>query len=348
VSVTVGGQVVTGQHIGDLGTAAADEAFRRSAADLPRLFASEPEVVACDLHPDYPSTRHALATGLPVVAVQHHHAHALACMAENGVAGPCLAVVWDGTGFGTDATIWGGEFLEIGADGGFGRFAHLRVFPVPGGDLAAREPRRSAFGLLREAGMLEQAAGVGWQPFAAGELKLLERMTARGINTAVTSSAGRLIDAAASLLGIRQVASHEAQAAMEVEFAAGGAAGGAPLPPALWQRVTTDGPWVIDWQPWLQGMLEALREARRTAEVAAAVHDALAAVVLDGAKRWAAGRGATGPVVLSGGCFQNRLLLERAVGGLRGAGFAVHWHQRIPPNDGGVSLGQAVAATLRA
>lgn len=344
VSVTVGGQVVTGQHIGDLGTEAADDAFRRSVADLPRLFGVVPETVACDLHPDYPSTRHAEVTGLPVVAVQHHHAHALACMAENGVAGPCLAVVWDGTGHGTDGTIWGGEFLAIAADGDFSRFAHLRTFPLPGGDRAAREPRRAAFGALHEVGLLDGAAAAGWRPFDARELGVLEKMVERGVNTVATSSAGRMVDAVASLLGIRQMASHEAQAAMELEFAAEAGDGSGDLPAAEWRRQDADGPWVIDWLPWLRGIVAGLGGNRSPGSLAAAFHRALAAVVVEGAMRWAEARGAAGPVVLSGGCFQNRILLEQAVHGLRGQGFDAHWHQMIPPNDGGVSLGQVVAA----
>ncbi len=334
VAVAGRGRVVVSQHLGDLDTEAACAAFERAARDLQELFELPAARVACDLHPDYQSTRFAERCGLPVVRVQHHHAHALACMAENGVEPPALAVVWDGTGWGTDATIWGGEFLVVRA-GGFERFAHLRTFPLPGGDAAAREPRRALAGALSEIGELARARPL----FPGPAFRLLERMLGHRINTVQTSSAGRLVDAAAALLGIRAVATFEAQAAMELEAAAARAPQPPPTPPASASARHGPGPLVVDWEPWLRELIAAADGHQPPAAAAAAFHHRLAAAAVDVAVAAGLPR-----VVLSGGCFQNRILLERTVAGLRAAGLHPAWHQRVPPNDGGVALGQAVAA----
>jgi len=333
VAVASAGRVIVSQHLGDLETEAACRAHERAARDLQRLFEVAPRRVACDQHPDYASTRYAESTGLHVTRVQHHHAHAMACMAENGIAPPALAAVWDGTGYGTDGTIWGGEFLEISA-GGFRRAAHLRTFPLPGGDAAAREPRRAMAGMLWEMGRFEELG----DRFAAHERRLLERMFARGVNTVPTSSAGRLIDGVASLLGLRQVAHYEAQAAMELESAAAAAGEAAGFTVSV---VGRERPWSVDWAPWIEAMTTGLAAGEGPGPLAARFHRALVGALVEVARRAECGQ-----VVLSGGCFQNRILLEGAVRELRKAGFRPFWHQRIPPNDGGVSCGQAVAAQL--
>jgi hydrogenase maturation protein HypF len=262
----------------------------------------------------------------------------LACLAENGIDEPALGVVWDGTGFGTDGTIWGGEFLTV--DGGaFSRFAHLRTFPLPGGDAAAREPRRALAGLLWEIGEIERV-----QPmFQEREFRLLVQMLERGVNTALTSSAGRLIDAVAALLGVRAVSNFEAQAAMDLEFLAGSAeaALGEFEPVALSGAQDRSPSLIVDWEPEIRRLLRSVEAGGDRGGLAAGFHGWLVAATVEVAR--AAGREV---VALSGGCFQNRLLLEGSVRGLRSAGFRPHWHQRVPANDGGISLGQ-VAAVLR-
>ena len=330
VAVATKDRIIVSQHLGDLETVAACEAHERAVADMRALFDVSVERVAADLHPDYASTRFAEASGLPVTRVQHHHAHALSCLAENGLAEPALAVVWDGTGYGSDGTIWGGEFLKL-SDGGFERVAHFRTFPLPGGDAAAREPRRSLAGMLWEAERFDQIG----DRFSESERVLIGRMLSRGINTVATSSVGRLVDGVASLLGIRQLAEYEAQAAMELEFAAMGDDVGVMAV----SMVDEAGPWQIDWVPWLREIGDRLAAGESVGSLAAAFQHSLVASVVEVAQRAQEEK-----VLLSGGCFQNRLLLEGSVSALRENGFKVYWHQRIPTNDGGISCGQAVAA----
>jgi hydrogenase maturation protein HypF len=338
VALRVGAEVFLSQHIGDLESGPAFAAFRQVAADLPRLYEAPPAIVARDLHPEYLSSTFAAECGAPVHPVQHHYAHVLACLAENKIAAPVLGVAWDGTGYGPDGTIWGGEFLLVGKSG-YERFAHLRQFRLPGGEAAIRQPRRTALGLLFELdGDADKKfpAAAPVQEFSGAELALLRRMLVQRINAPLTSSAGRLFDAVASLLGLRQVAGFEGQAAMELEFAAAqaGCDDASPYP----FRVTGRSPLVIDWQPVIAAILEDLRGGEDTGTIAARFHVTLAEIIV------ALARMAAEPkVVLTGGCFQNRLLLEQSCQRLEDAGFRPYWHQRVPPNDGGIALGQAVA-----
>jgi len=204
--------------------------FRRVIDSLGQLYEFQPQAVACDAHPDYMSTHYARSLPLPVVPVQHHFAHVLACMVDNGIEGPVLGVSWDGTGYGFDGTVWGSEFLLVpprpedrGREPGarFTRFAALRSFPLPGGDRAAREPRRSAVGLLYEilgGGLFETQDLAPLTSFSTGETKLIRSMLRCGVNVPRTGSVGRLFDAVASLTGLRQHSNFEGQAAMELEF----------------------------------------------------------------------------------------------------------------------------------
>jgi len=353
VALAVGPHVFLSQHIGDLETTEAFNAFRRVATDLPRLFAARPSVIAADAHPDYLSTRFAQEVGPPVVSVQHHHAHVLACMAENGLEGPVLGVSWDGTGFGLDETVWGGEFLRPTA-GGFERVARLRPFRLPGGDAAVKEPRRSAVGLLCELFGEEVFSMTDLAPlraFTAGELHTLRTMLRQRVNSPLTSSAGRLFDAVASLAGLRHRMAFEGQAAMELEFAAsqsqtqGQPHAAYPVslhrqePDRSKRRETYAPAWTVDWAPMIQGVLADTRVRTPLAAIAGRFHRALGEVIVLVARAAAEER-----VVLTGGCFQNRVLLEEAVRRLREGGFRPYWHQRVPPNDGGIALGQAIAA----
>jgi hydrogenase maturation protein HypF len=354
VALAVGGQAFLSQHIGDLETEAAFEAFRRVITDLERLHEAPPDMVAADGHPDYLSTRFAreLATGPAaprLVEVQHHAAHVLACIAENELTIPALGVSWDGTGYGLDGTIWGGEFFLV-TDCQCERVAHFRPFPLPGGDKAVKEPRRTALGLLfamegESAFSREELPSL--RAFSRAELVPLQTMLRRRLNCPLTSSTGRLFDAVASLLGLRQETRFEGQAAMELEFAleAPETAGHYPFawmepaPPAAAARAGAVRTAALDWQPLVEALLADRRAGMATGVMAARFHNALAEVIVAAALRFKQER-----VALSGGCFQNCYLTERAIRRLREAGFRPYWHQRVPPNDGGIALGQVVAA----
>ncbi|HXF05963.1 MAG TPA: carbamoyltransferase HypF [Blastocatellia bacterium] len=354
IAVSIGEQVFISQHIGDLETAEAFEAFQRVIGSFRELYNLRPSVVACDAHPDYLSTHYAWRHGLPVIPVQHHYAHVLACMAENELVPPVLGIAWDGTGYGLDGTIWGGEFLQI-TDQSFLRIGHFRTFRLPGGEKAIKEPRRTAIGLLYEIfgddvfTMMELAPV---KAFSSEERAIMQTMLSRKINAPVTSSVGRLFDVVAALVGMRQVVRFEGQAAMELEFAldgvetdeaypfristfrrqiAGSSGHAEPLdlPPAV----------VIDWEPMIRDILADLRDGVSVGMISARFHNALVEAIVAVAHHVGEER-----VVLTGGCFQNKYLTERTVRRLLGEGFRPYWHQRIPPNDGGLALGQAVAA----
>jgi hydrogenase maturation protein HypF len=333
------GQVFLGPHIGDLDAARSREVFARMAAELPALHGIVPARVACDMHPDYHSTNMALDSGLPVVRVPHHLAHVLACMADNQLEGPVLGVAWDGTGHGGDGTIWGGEFLTVDT-GRFRRVGHLRPFRLPGGDAAVREPRRAALGLLHElygGDVLSDTELAPVAAFAARERGVLATMLRRGVNAPFTSSVGRLFDAVSAILGLCQQSSFEGEAAMAVEFAACRARETAPLP-----RMTvraTDGPLMLEWRPFMAALIHERKRGAAPEPLAAALHDALSAAIVEMARRVGRRR-----VVLSGGCFQNAKLTECTVDRLCAAGFAPYFHRRVPPNDGGLAVGQAVFA----
>jgi hydrogenase maturation protein HypF len=350
VALTAGSNVFISQHIGDLESAQSTAAFKDVLRSLQTLYQITPTLVAADLHPDYLSTKHAATLGLPMVRVQHHHAHVAACMAENDIEGSVLGVAWDGTGYGPDGTIWGGEFLLC--DGAsFTRAACLRPFRLPGGDRAAREPRRSALGLLHAMGRVgvDTSDGLVTHAFAPRERDLLVRALDRGLNAPVTTSAGRLFDAVAAIVGLRARASFEGQAAMELEFSVDEEVDDA-YPFTIDERVTQYAPgptWmapgaVVDWEPMIRAILTDVRRGSPVGAVAARFHNTLADMIVATAAHVAESR-----VVLSGGCFQNRYLTTRTVTCLRQAGFRPYWHQRVPPNDGGIALGQ-IAASLPA
>ncbi len=339
VALTHGGSAVLSQHIGDLETIGARAARTRVAEDLVQLHAEPPVLAVCDLHPDYASTRAAQAAGLPVLAVQHHLAHVAGCIAEHGLEPPVLGVAWDGTGFGPDGTIWGGEFLSVAA-GGWSRFAKLRPFRLPGADRAIREPRRAALGLLYEAYGERAFAMSKLAPIAASnrtELGIIRQMLVRRVNAPITSSAGRLFDAFAALLGLRQICGYEGQAAIELEGVADEHGTGRRYPFTL--RPGKDPTLVVDWQPALGEALADLRAGVPTRQISAAFHDGLAVAIAE-----VAVRSGERIVALTGGCFQNARLTESTVAALRAAGLDPVWHRRIPPNDGGLALGQAAWA----
>ncbi len=341
VAISMNREVFISQHIGDLETEPTFGAFRRVIAEFQALYELRPTAVACDAHPDYLSTQFAATCGLPEVRVQHHYAHILACMAENKVEGPVLGVAWDGTGYGLDGTLWGGEFLLV-TEKGFRRVAHFRPFRLPGGERAIREPRRAAIGLLYELfgdTLFEMKGLAPVLAFSERERRLLQRMLQRGLNAPWTSSTGRLFDAVASIVGLRQVTSYEGQAAMELEFALYDVeteeAYALEIPPP-----NTHYPLTIDWSPMIQHIIRDVQHGTPVGVIAARFHNALVEAIVAVARQVGEVQ-----VVLSGGCFQNRYLTERAVARLRDEGFRPYWHQRVPPNDGGIALGQVIAAS---
>jgi hydrogenase maturation protein HypF len=337
VAVSVGCDVFISQHIGDLETAEAYRAFENVLTDLTQLYEIVPEVVGCDLHPDYLSTKKAQEINTPVVAVQHHYAHILSCIAENDVAPPVLGISWDGTGLGTDGAIWGGEFLLVD-ETSYRRVGYLRQFPLIGGDAAVREPRRSALGLLYQA-YGEKCFGMqpfGGDVFTTNELTILRGMLVNNVNTIPTSSAGRLFDAVASLLGLCHRASYEGEAAMALEFAIGGIETEEAYPFEIGEN---DSILILDWQPAITRLLADRDGGMSTSTIAARFHNTLVEMILAVARRMEMPK-----VALSGGCFQNKYLTERTIMRLRDEGFHPYWHQRVPPNDGGIALGQVVAA----
>ena len=340
VALAVGRQVFISQHIGDLETEESSAAFERTIESLESLYESRPEIVACDLHPNYISTVYAQRHSTQPIAVQHHYAHVLSCMAENDLAPPVLGVAWDGSGFGPDGTVWGGEFLKVD-EYQYERVARLRPFRLPGGERAVREPRRCGLSLLYEtfgeqAFEREELPTVASLPSA--ERKILLTMLRQGLNSPWTSSMGRLFDGVASLVGLRQVARFEGQAAMELEWYAARSNENGAYNFAL-TAPGGNSPADIDWAPMIRALLADREAGLSTEALVRKFHNTLAAMTV----RIASLHPGL-PVALSGGCFQNRLLTELAIAGLQSAGIKVYWHQRVPPNDGGIALGQALAA----
>jgi hydrogenase maturation protein HypF len=323
VAIAAGRQVFLSQHVGDLDTPEARQAFERAIDDLCRLYRFQPDMVACDLHPDYASTRWAQCCGLPVVEIQHHHAHVAACAAENGIKGSYLGVAWDGIGYGTDGTVWGGEFF-LAESARFERIAHLRPFRLPGGEAAVREGWRSAASVQWA---VLGPRGVSDRP----ERPVLLRMIERGINSPWTTSVGRLFDAVAAMAGVAQESRFEGQAAMLLEREIGDTATDEsyPLP---------DG----DWGPLIKAVHRDVARREVAARISARFHNALANWIVSVAER-----AGVPQVALSGGVFQNGYLVERTAALLEARRFQVYTHQRVPPNDGGIALGQAVISALR-
>ncbi len=347
VALSVGRQVFLSQHIGDLETVSASQAFVRVVESLEGLYDAKPEAVACDLHPNYVSTEYANRICREPVRVQHHYAHVLACMAENGVKAPALGVAWDGSGWGPDGTVWGGEFLKID-EYGYTRVARLRPLRLAGSERAVREPRRCGLGLLYESlyeTMGEEIfAREDLHPVAAfgGERKIIATMLRQGLNSPWTSSAGRLFDAVASLIGLRQISRYEGQAAMELEWLAERSTESGSYEFAVSQPADKEEPAELDWAPMVRAMLAEIARQEKPETMARKFHNTLAEMIAR-----VAGEDLAVPVLLTGGCFQNRLLTELTVARLQTCGVKVYWHQRVPPNDGGISLGQVVAAARK-
>lgn len=336
--LTKGRHAILSQHIGDLENYETLVFFEETLANLKKLFRVEPRAVAHDLHPGYLSTKFALAMeDVPKIGVQHHHAHIAACMAENGLEGDVIGVAFDGTGYGTDGRIWGGEFFT-GGYAGFTRRAHFRYLPLAGGDAAIRKPWRAAMAYLID------TFGEGWEDLLRGvpdeKLRVVRQMIAGRVNTVDTSSCGRLFDAVAAILGLRREVTFEGQAAIELETAAH------PSETKGYDFAiqTTADVFQIDLRKTIEQIATAVRAREDASVIAARFHNTIADVVdsmcilllkLTGINR----------VCLSGGTFQNVRLTGQLKELLTRSGFTVYLHRRIPPNDGGIALGQAAIAS---
>ena len=346
VCLTRGRQAFVSQHIGDLENRATDDFFRLTIGHLKRILDIAPEVVACDLHPDYLSTRYARETvDLPVVAVQHHHAHIAACMAENKADGPVIGLAFDGTGLGTDGTIWGGEVLVADYQG-FTRAAHLQAVPMPGSSAAIREPWRMALGHLRAAfGEIPDLTDLPLDRFADPQpIRIVLQMMEKQLNSPLTSSLGRLFDAVAAIVGLRGRVAFEGQAAIQLEAIADDTETGRY--PFAWDD-DASGPMIIPSAPMIQAVVEDVRDGRSPAVISARFHNTLV-VLFDALCRELRNRTAIDQVALSGGVFQNDRLLTGLSSALAKSGFTVLTHRLVPANDGGLSLGQAVIAAAQA
>ena len=319
-------------HLGDLEHPAALAAFEAAVADLLELTRAAPELLVHDLHPEYLSTKFAASSDLaPRLGVQHHHAHLASCLTDTGHRGPAIGVMFDGMGWGTDGTLWGGEIL-VGDAGGYQRFAHLRPVPMPGGTAAIRQPWRMALAHLHEAFGVEMPA----IPSLAGHRAEVEHVLdqCRPGQSILTTSIGRLFDSMAALCGVALVATYEGQAAIRFEQAAGPDVRRYPV------EITTDEPAVIKVSPLVEAVVSDLLAGQPPSLIAAAFHRWVADVAVAASRR---ARESTGlsAVALSGGVFQNRRLVELLVPDLEQAGFEVLRHRQVPPNDGGIALGQA-------
>jgi hydrogenase maturation protein HypF len=339
-----GREAFLSQHLGDLTNERAFRTFLDAVGHWRRLLDLSPDVVAHDLHPGYRSTVYARALdGVERIAVQHHHAHIASCLADNGVDRRVIGVAWDGTGYGLDGHAWGGEFL-VADLAGFERAGHFEPVPLPGGDAAAREPWRMAAVFLRAAygdvmadldlAFMRRLDRVAWRTLA--------RAIDRGLNAPLTSSAGRLFDAVASLLGVRDRVAFEAQAAMELEALA------APQADVTYpaRLEDTGDALVVRTTDVVRGVVDDLLRETPAAVIAARFHATLADVIVSVCGRIRERTG-VGAVALSGGVFQNAWLLAAALDALETAGFEVYSHRDVPANDGGLALGQAAVAARR-
>lgn len=338
IAVSHGKNVFLSQHIGDLETNEAHETFLEITGSLQAMYEIKPGKIACDLHPGYLSTKYAEQSVIPKVKVQHHHAHVVSCMADNHLEGPVLGISWDGTGLGTDNTIWGGEFL-LSTKSDFRRIAHFRSFPLLSGEQSIKKISRVAIGLLYEMmgeAVFSQTSLAPIRQHSQNELSLFNSMLTRKINSPAVCSAGRVFDAVAAILDIRQTVSFEGQGAIELENI---------INPGItdfyeFSILANGEPHLLDWEPVIRAILADINDAVPVPVISAKFHNALIESIVNIAKRVK-----QNTIVLTGGCFQNRYLLENSVRRLGEEGFCPYWHHQVPTNDGGIALGQIIIAS---
>jgi hydrogenase maturation protein HypF len=337
--LTRGDRAFLSQHVGDLKNLEVYESFRKAIAHLQSILEVHPERIAHDLHPDYYSSRYALEeSGLESVAVQHHHAHLASCLVEHGVEEPAIGIILDGIGYGDDGHVWGGEFL-VGDLSCYERVGHFRYQPMPGGDLAAKAPWRMALSYLFSAyGEIPEGVNA-FKGIPDNELRLVGQATLKGINAPLTSSCGRLFDAVAALLGLRQRVSFEGQAAMQLEMISN------PFQSKAYPYLLSvdEGPLIFDPLLMIEAIVKDCLEGRTVAEIGGRFHVSLASMIEEVCCQ-VREKTALSQVVLSGGVFQNCLLAEMTLNCLTRSGFKVLTHSLVPPNDGGIALGQAAVA----
>jgi hydrogenase maturation protein HypF len=344
ICITKGSFAYLSPHIGDLETPLARDFLHETIERMQHIVQCKPDIVACDLHPQYYSTRVAsMLNAKDIIRVQHHHAHVVSCMAENRVTGKVIGVAMDGTGYGEDGHIWGGEFL-VADETGFARAGHLKYIALPGGESAIKNPWRIAVSLIRDAYGSEWAdvaslLGIVPEGFSCDSM---EKILGAKINSPLCSSLGRLFDGFSSILGLKQSVSFEGQAATMLESVSR-AGSGDILPYAI----LNDGEnLILDSTPLVKAVVEERLSGKDSSQLADAFHKTLEKAFIDVVKKIRE-RCGIDRVALSGGCFQNRILLEGCAVGFEREGFQVFTHQRVPANDGGVALGQAIIAGTR-
>ena len=343
VALKVNNNVYLSQHIGDLQSPQTFGAFTQSIESLRGLYPLALNAVAVDSHPDYAATRYGQDLKEPLSFIQHHHAHIAACMAEHGLNGPVLGLAWDGTGLGEDNTVWGGEFL-VSTIKDFKRVGHLLGFRIPGGEASIRQPKRTALGLLAALPGHDLKQYLDLLPlslFTGKEIDNIAHLLNKGFQSPVTTSMGRLFDGVSALLGFCQDMNYEGQAAMLLEYGIGNSDAHDFYAWRIYQD-SPFSPYIIDWQPMLLEIITALRANEDKALIAGKFHRTLVEMAVDMARRVGISQ-----VVLSGGCFQNKYLLERCINRLTTEGFSPFWHQQVPTHDGGIALGQAVITAER-
>ena len=345
ICIVRGSEAFLSQHVGDLENLESYKFFEEAVEHMQRILEVHPKIVAYDLHPDYFSTKWALAReGFELLGVQHHHAHIAACMAENHLDGKVIGIALDGTGYGLDGAIWGGEVL-LADYCDFERVAHLEYIPLPGGAAAIHEPWRTAVSYLtRHYGQHLNNLDIPLlHSIEARKLQVVQQMIDRQIHSPRASSCGRLFDAVAALAGVRSVVNYEAQAAIEFEMAGHSSADTGLYPFDL----TPEGPhWIIGTLPMFQWLLRDIRHQEPVGDISRRFHAGLAATFVELAEKIRQ-QSTLNRICLSGGCFQNALLLELMREGLRQKSFDVYFHSQVPAGDGGISLGQALVAAHR-
>ena len=335
IALKKGNDIFISQHIGDLSTEESNKTFKKVIDDFKILYNAKADKVLSDLHPEYISTKYAKQLSSNIEQYQHHYTHIAACRFENQVEGEALGVSWDGTGYGQDGIIWGGEFF-LTDDFSYSHVGQFKKFKLPGGEKAVKEPRRSLTGILFEiAGrsFKNEFSDLIENKFNKASLGLILNMLSKNINSPITSSAGRLFDAVSSLLGICDKTSFEGQAAMMLEFSADENENGF----YSFKLIEKD-KLIIDWQPLIMSLIDDFRKGIPVSSISSKFHNTLAEIILSFANHYQKAK-----VILSGGCFQNALLTERTIKLLQKNNYKVYWHQRIPTNDGGISFGQIAA-----